>query len=471
MASRRFEHTARLPIVVREAMNDPKSNTKILVEIRLGDTGDGCVNLKPYLSLFENKKDNADDIEFLDHIPWELPTEYNPSECPDGTHFDIYLGDYKKRLKNVGTEILRYINEFIDLVDGRDSAVIANFILYGYFIEQFLYAPRLIIKGTSGSGKSRVFSVLNLLCHRAIKAGNATHASAMRFAHEFCPTLLLDEFQDTSKSEKTGIQTIVKEGFVHDGRYIRAETNGKGYFPQHFRVFCPLAIVYKEGYLPEDIENRALTINMVQTEKKMPIALDEKRATKIRNELYTLRALWIAYPQSFDLQSTFDEVCDNLERGVTYVEGKPLGNRARDMGSTLLTIARFAETLEEDVYTKLQEAEIEGDGAGKDTFAAQTFGAMLRCDTFANKSDFIDKLSTREVAMKLYGELIEDGEDIRMDRGFTRRVTDSLKSLGFDVKRGTDNKSFITYNEKTDKVFHANLQKFGTENDKKRFLQ
>jgi len=96
---------------------------------------------------------------------WIYPSDFHPKEClgfvEGRERFDAIDGDYVDRIRRVSSRIMKYLSKHLYLVGDYDSELITGFTISTYFKELFDYAPRLLIRGATNSGKS---TLLDALC-------------------------------------------------------------------------------------------------------------------------------------------------------------------------------------------------------------------------------------------------------------------------------------------------------------------
>ncbi|KUE73332.1 hypothetical protein AUQ37_02585 [Candidatus Methanomethylophilus sp. 1R26] len=303
-------------------------------------------------------------------------------------------------------------------------------------------------------------------------------------------TPLLDELQDYSKEQRETIRTIFKNGSARGGHVSRSiKVEGADYEVITYSVYAPMAVVNQSGGLIDETEsNRSITIRMVNAgRRRLPMRPDLTELEAIRTELYTLRMIRIARPEYCKLvERTFESTIRELEsRDEIFSdltgEAVAISNRTRDMAGTLLTVADLTDTKGAmlEILRDQQEEAKAGENDGAD---GKAFRALLRCMTASpERADGIrlfrsyyhaaERLSTREIA-EAYNDLMMEDRDITAPYQMvsTRAVTNRLVDLGFavDAKRMRDNLSRLD-RRGFDEVFLRNLDRFGTEEEKKLF--
>lgn len=403
--------------------------------------------------------------------------------------FDLETGNYRERYVNAAVRIMHYIEEHFLLVGKYDAEAIANFIITTYCLEVFDYMPRLIIRGASNAGKSKLLSFLAQTCYHGFADADVTGPALFRLIEREHVTPLLDELQDYSKEQRETIRTIFKNGSAKGGHMTRSiKEDGADYEAITYSIYAPMAVVNQSGGLIDETEsNRSITIRMVNAgRRRLPMRPDLAELEAIRTELYTLRMIRIARPDYCRLvERTFDSTVRELEsRDEIFSdltgESIAISNRTRDMAGTLLAIADLTETKGAmlEILRDQQEEAKAGENDGAD---GKTFRALLRCMAapermggirlYRSYYQAVERVSTREIA-EAYNDLMMEDRDITASYQMvsTRSVTNRLVDLGFavDPKRMRDNLSRLD-RRGFDDVFLRNLGRFGTAEEQQLF--
>lgn len=425
---------------------------------------------------------------------WKLPGKFRPYDClsPDSGYevevFDLETGDWRRRFFNLGSRIMHYIEENFFLTGAFDSEAILDFIVSTYFPEVFDHAPRLIIRGASNAGKSKLLEFLAELCYHGFMDADVTGPSLFRLIETEHVTPLLDELQDYSKDKRDDIRIIFKNGARRGGHVTRSIKMSDGdYTVRTYSVYAPMAVVNQSGGVIDDTENnRSITIRMLNAgRRKMPMRPDREELEKLRTELYTLRALWLLHPERMGIGRVFEETISELqdEDGIVNDltgERVIVNNRARDIAGTLLTVAKFTGT-EGAVLEMLRDQQTEIKASESDSGDAKVFRALLRCmmvpehinDMRIHRTAYSGAaaVTTRQIAEEYNYILAEDGENTGpYQRVSTRTVTNRLVDLGFriDEKRLPGNMSRLSDRDFAE-IFAGNLERFGTEEEQEFF--
>ncbi|MEZ6119149.1 MAG: hypothetical protein R3C28_21620 [Pirellulaceae bacterium] len=229
------------------------------------------------------------------------------------------------------------IHYFIDFP--KDKAIgtvstIAIWILLTYFYHAWPAVPYLYFGGPKGSGKSRVFEILERLAFRSYSTSNISAASVFRTLDSRGGTLIYDEaerLKDRS-SDQHELLSMLLAGYKRGGSATRMEKVGDKFKTVQFDVYGPKAIACIQG-LPPALGSRAIRIIMFRTGKdsqkpRRKIDADPTCWQELRDQLYVLA----------------------LERGVEvlrYVDRDdvcpPMSGRDYELWQPLLALAAWIE--------------------------------------------------------------------------------------------------------------------------------
>src|SRR5262249_41646579 len=120
-----------------------------------------------------------------------------------------------------------------------------------------------ILSAKKRSGKSRLETMIGMLCSRVVRTSNLSPSTVYRLIEEFHPVLLLDEVdsfmfsgRDAQSNERTqALRGIVNSGWDRDGAAVmRTEKEGDRLVTKTFSTWAPMAFA-AIGRLPDTWED------------------------------------------------------------------------------------------------------------------------------------------------------------------------------------------------------------------------
>jgi energy-coupling factor transporter ATP-binding protein EcfA2 len=418
------------------------------------------------------------DLTKIDHIPlqelpdtdpyfkylkttdmlWPLPNEITLYEYR-GMHTDWETGhkDVTYRVYDISKRILHCIENYTDLQDDLDPVKILLFVLNSYFVHPFKKALRLLVKGTSGSGKSRILEILMLLCHHGESVIEGTRASVQRMIQHNDATPLLDETRDMKKEMLTEVLQIWKSGDSPLGKITRVNQN-TGLLETH-SVYAPMFVsALNDGGFGIEIKNRAFVINMIESGRRLP-RLNEKEFDDLRTDLYSLFALFRLHPKLFGINDLIEESARQLGENGDYTVNveyaintkEELIGRGFDIALTAFTLAKLTgdEGIERDTLLALYDMRKKLKKSYRDETDADilcAFMEIIECkkgDSEFTRYDLDLDLSTiaREITTV---EIKDKHNSMRTAQGNndggrkdaeTRTITTRLEAMGIEIIR------------------------------------
>lgn len=420
-----------------------------LAEPYLGDDGTPSVALiwnghANYLTVRELKShpELSEAGEYLEGVFFSSPRHLwrYPSKpvVPEG-HDDI---------RRLHIDLQRCSDQYIEFPDSAWPSVFATWIMGSYLVPFIDRSPLLLIFGPSESGKGQVLDQVDRLAYRGTKMISPTPAVLYRWADEWEPTFALDELQDSDKESFRAIMTIVKGAY--DGTPVyRCES--KTHKVDAFQTRSFIALSLKGSHPAEDITNRGILFTMRRNEHpKTIVPWDSPEHKDLRARLVGLRLKLLA-DMNF-LEGALKEV---QERGTPEALG--FDRRPRDIALSLLLPAILSGQ-EDELIEAIGKSNAEAKDADNSTFIA----LVQRCleKKWVNYTDmqFISVLGVRD---EVGSELIGDGELKPNDKLPTRRVTNALKTLGYETVRRTGNNPFIdTWSKHNLAAFETNKKRY-----------
>ena len=449
-----------------------------------GLNGNDTVRYIPVHDLINPKEDQII-IDMVNAMCWPSVGKIDPYFREGG--YDLNREDpesIQEQFQRIAMRIARVLERSMYFKDERYAAVVINFIFNSYFKDAFHFAPRIILLGSTVSGKSRLQEIVSGLCYRGFWTQRPTFAALKRLMNMYRITPLVDEVQRLKGQARNDLDEIFFSG-DQKGRKLTS-VNMISLKTEAFNTFGPMLISLKAGgYTEEDQDNRSFMLYMLENRsKQIDPALDLKEIESIRTDLYSLYALYKIHPEAFN----FDKLIEESTRWLTERDPKtgecisdqfrsdertPIKGRALDIARTYYTLSRLTFT-EEDVLSVLSEEQRHASDRLKDSTEAGIFHSLMIC--CRNKSndisagwgyeDIIEKVSTKEIT-DCYNALLQDTGNQRntMDSITGNRVTRVLQHMGFKTRSGTGRMTFITYTNETDGIIDLHLYKFGSEED------
>ena len=362
------------------------------------------------------------------------------------------------------TDIALFIAEHVEFPDEKYCFLVASWVICSWIPELMNYAPRMVFYGPTRSGKSRALKTIRLLAYRGLELIDPSGAALFRIIEQYRPTVLIDEYHALVGDRGAEVDLLFKGGYENGSKIPRARREGKEI--DFFDGFSFLAIATK--MLPaEDLQNRALLVSMLEKSKgDIRRRMDFDTAFLLRTRLLAFRMRVLS--GLIDLNPAIEKVRKAAEEAITVDKNAVyLDDRGIDIASSLLIPCSYFG----DNGEVLQLIAISQGKARMElfeTFEAQTFlalQAVLKAKIRTSLDTTLDlgvvRVSTREIADQLNQDLIAQGDaDANTHSVPTQRVTRALKILGFNIKRGSHNLSYID-SAAFEITFQANLKKYG----------
>lgn len=200
----------------------------------------------------------------------------------------------------------KYIDLPADTAAGT-AAMLATWVMLSYVYHVFDAVPYIAVGGPQGSGKSRVFELLNQMVLRPLSTSNVSNPALFRSLHAFGGVALLDEAERLRDSRSPDVQELLSSllaGYKRGGSAMRLEKTGDGFAMQHFAVFGPKALACING-LPPPLASRCIPVPMFRSPPGSPkpmlrVDADGQRWQTIRDALHALAMEhgedWLALP-------------------------------------------------------------------------------------------------------------------------------------------------------------------------------
>lgn len=191
-------------------------------------------------------------------------------------------------------ELIRvHINKYVE-APKLDVEMFASFAIFTWLYKKCNTTPYLRIIGDTGTGKSRIITVISDLCFYPITAeGASTTSGIMRFNENWHGTLKIDE-ADLNGGTENEVIKYLNLGF-EDGHYF-IKTNKNNLNEQEiFDPFCPKVIAMRKPFMDNATEGRILSFTPRQiTRKDIPVNLPDMYKEEVK-KIRALMAHFVLY--------------------------------------------------------------------------------------------------------------------------------------------------------------------------------
>lgn len=310
------------------------------------------------------------------------------------------------------------LETYIEFEDGRVYDFLTLWVIGTYVFHCFNSYPYLYIGGMKQVGKTKLLTLLSLLCHNAIFSNNISTASAFRLVQSGRCTLLMDETEKLVNPEREiDFRNMLYSGYKKGVFVYR--THKDTLKPEPFEVYSPKAIANISG-LTDILEDRCVVIflkrgkNFDTVNREIP--LDSPVWQQIRDKLYIF---YLSCLNEFTEHTEFSHL---LNRHV-------LKQRELELWKPILTLALFFnkffnglfEKIIEFAEEKAKEKETENRTENLDLILVKGLLSMVEKDDFYKVSEI------RNVMAEYFDE--------QQNWLTTKWVGNALRRLGFTEKR------------------------------------
>lgn len=195
---------------------------------------------------------------------------------------------------------------FIDLPADRAAGIVGTLTLWSmltYCYPAWDAIPYLYIGGPLGSGKTKIFEILDRLCFRPINSSSMTGPCLFRTLNDRGGTLLLDEAErlKADTPEVKELLSMLLAGYKRGGKAARLEAVGDTFKPVQFDVYGPKAMACIAG-LPPALISRCIPLTMFRAapesvKPRRRIDEDPTGWRRLRDDLHVLAlehgAVWL----------------------------------------------------------------------------------------------------------------------------------------------------------------------------------
>lgn len=306
-------------------------------------------------------------------------------------------------------------------------AALGLWAMFTYIFPVWSSVPYLAVGGPMGSGKTRLFNVLERLCFRPVASSNMTAACLFRTLHERGGTLLLDEAERLRDGTPDAgeIRSVLLSGYKRGSPAMRLERAGDTFKRTEFDLFGPKALA-SIASLPEALASRCMRIPMFRAAPDSPkprrrLDDDGEAWSELRDDLHVLA----------------------LEHGATWgqlarrsdVVPAALANRDFELWQPLLALASWVEGHGAAGLLGMMQAHAEAvAGDGRDDATPEADETLLRIVAEAVADGRHYGMKAQDVlrrAMEIDG--------VTFTKWSARGVTAALGRYGVRTHKGTGN--------------------------------
>jgi hypothetical protein len=192
------------------------------------------------------------------------------------------------------TDLKRLLAKYID-IESFYLSLIAHYILVSWVWTAFGSYGFLRLKGSPGSGKTRILDLIKRLAFRGTHVGvNPTRSSLFRKAHDIQGTLVIDECDRADADLYSGFAQMMNASYRRDGVVMVSENREDTWTPVIYKVGGLKVISTRMAFGDRALESRCLTIPTVVKTLARHIAPHlpdgfEDEAEAMRNRLLAWR--------------------------------------------------------------------------------------------------------------------------------------------------------------------------------------
>jgi hypothetical protein len=237
----------------------------------------------------------------------------------------------------------QYVTRYVVFRDEHQAVAVVLWILHAWSFKAWSVTPRLAIgSAEKGSGKTRLFEVLELVVPGPQRPANISPAAMFRIIEAGTVTLLIDEADTIFSPKATGpteeLRAILNAGYREGATVLRVEGDRKKEV-KAFNVFAPVAIAGIGRYLPDTVSDRSIDITLAKRARHEHVERFRYSVAAFRAaELRDWAADWAdrATPVLADTEPVYlDELADRQADSwtpllaIADMAGEPWASRAR----------------------------------------------------------------------------------------------------------------------------------------------
>ena len=195
---------------------------------------------------------------------------------------------------NLFSAIRKSFEYNLDFIDSRLYSFFPCYVIATYFYPMFPAIAIVFLNGVSGTGKTKIITIIDLLAFNSVNTANISDPSVFRLIQGSRCTLCLDESEKIADPrESAQLINLLLAGVGKGAKAVRSEKTPAGSFvPTFFELQSPKVIANIEGLRLEPLKNRLIPIVTVKPKTKEKANRepdpDYHRWQELRDELYVL---------------------------------------------------------------------------------------------------------------------------------------------------------------------------------------
>ena len=361
-----------------------------------------------------------------------------------------FLDEYTPDIADLFRRLRDAFDRFIYFPNDDATGAIAVLVLWTmltYAYPAWSAVPYLAVGGPLGSGKTRVFEVLNRVVYQPLPSANMTAPCMFRTLHDRGGTLLLDEAERLRSPEAVELRSILLSGYKAGNPAHRLERAGDEFRRVSFDVFGPKAIAAIAS-LPEALESRCIRLMMFRAPKDSPVA---------RRRIDEDRSLWAGLRD--DLHAfALTKGCELVELAKRADLCEEFGGRDYELWQPLIVLAHMIEgagvadvvSTIKDFAQSLIESRIDDQTPEADEILLRTLAALVQGEKE------IETPTGKKITLALHNKtpgdilkMVRDQHDFMFRSWSPKGVSNALARYGIRAKKvhGRRTYRYVTFDQ------------------------
>lgn len=175
------------------------------------------------------------------------------------------------------TDVFTDIGSLVDrcmYMPFQSKLLASAYALATWFVDRLPVAPYLSIVGPLNSGKTRLLSILHVVCRRPILAGEISRATLQSLPGDICPTLLCDEAELGHDRLSRDLERVLRTGNVPGVHTLK---QGKA-----LTTYCAKAFCSRQPFGDAALSSRMIRISVSPAQQPTPDPRPEQLASIAR---------------------------------------------------------------------------------------------------------------------------------------------------------------------------------------------